>query len=69
VICSESDFRWSLEVIRRHGLEGKLAVLVSPAFGLVDPRELARWMLESGVDARLNLQIHKLIWGPDVKGV
>jgi len=69
VVCSEEDFRWSADVIRRHRLEGRLAVLVSPAAGLVDPKDLARWMLESGLDARLNLQIHKVIWGRDARGV
>jgi len=69
VVCSEEDFRWSADVIRRHGLEGRLTVLLSPATGLVDPKDLARWMLESGLDARLNLQIHKAIWGKDARGV
>ncbi len=69
VVCSESDFRWSLDVIRRHRLEGRLEVLLSPSHGEVDPRDLVRWMLESGVQARLNLQIHKVVWGPDARGV
>jgi 7-carboxy-7-deazaguanine synthase len=69
VICSEEDFRWSLEVVRRHRLPGRVAVLVAPATGQVDPRDLVRWMLESGVEARLNLQLHKLIWGADARGV
>ncbi len=69
VVCSEDDFRWSLDVIRRHGLERRVAVLVSPAVPQVDPRDLARWMLESGVEARLNLQLHKIVWGADARGV
>ncbi len=69
VVCSEADFRWSLDVIRRHRLEGRVEVLLSPSHGQVDPRDLARWMLESGVRARLNLQIHKVVWGPDARGV
>ncbi|HTN53275.1 MAG TPA: radical SAM protein [Anaeromyxobacter sp.] len=69
VVCSEADFRWSLEVVRRHRLEGRVHVLFSPAWGQVVPRELARWMLEAGLDARLSLQVHKVIWGPDVHGV
>jgi 7-carboxy-7-deazaguanine synthase len=35
----------------------------------VDPKDLARWMLQSGLDARLSLQIHKVIWGPQARGV
>jgi 7-carboxy-7-deazaguanine synthase len=69
VICSEDDWRWSLDVIRRHGLDRRCAVLVSPAWGDVDPKDLARWILESGVEARMNLQLHKVIWGPQTRGV
>ncbi len=69
VVCSEEDFRWSAEVIRRHRLEGRVAVLLSPSHGQVDARDLARWLLESGLDARLSLQIHKVIWGAEARGV
>jgi 7-carboxy-7-deazaguanine synthase len=69
VVCSEEDWRWSLEVIRRHELDRRCAVLVSPAWGAVEPRDLARWILEAGVEARLNLQLHKIVWGPTTRGV
>ena len=69
VVTSEEDFRWSLDVVRRHRLEGRVAVLFSPVHGRVAPRDLARWMLESGVGGRLNLQLHKIVWGPDRRGV
>jgi 7-carboxy-7-deazaguanine synthase len=69
VVSSEADFRWSLEVIRSQGLEGRVTVLVGPVLGRVEPRDLARWILESGVAARLNLQLHKVVWGPEARGV
>ncbi|HYS79775.1 MAG TPA: radical SAM protein [Anaeromyxobacteraceae bacterium] len=69
VVCSEDDWRFSLDVIRRHRLAGRVTLLVSPVHGAVDPRELARWLLESGVEARLNLQLHKIVWGPEARGV
>jgi 7-carboxy-7-deazaguanine synthase len=69
VVCSEDDFRWSLDVIRRHRLEGRLELLLSPVHGKVDPKDLARWILEAGLQARLNLQLHKVIWGPQARGV
>lgn len=69
VVDSEADWRWSLDVIRRHDLTRKVAVLVSPVAGKVEPRELARWILESGVEARLNLQLHKIVWGSEARGV
>ncbi len=69
VVCSEEDFRWSERIVRDHRLSGRVEVLFSPAWGKVEPRDLARWLLESGLDARLSLQIHKVVWGPDVRGV
>jgi 7-carboxy-7-deazaguanine synthase len=69
VVSSEADFRWSLEVIRRQRLEGRVTVLVGPVLGRVEPRDLARWILESGVAARLNLQLHKVVWGAEARGV
>jgi 7-carboxy-7-deazaguanine synthase len=69
VVSSEADFRWSLDVIRSQGLEGRVTVLVGPVLGRVEPRDLARWILESGVAARMNLQLHKLVWGAEARGV
>lgn len=69
VVCSEEDFHWSLDVIRSQRLEGRVELLLSPSHGQVDPRDLVRWMLESGVRARLNLQLHKVVWGADARGV
>ena len=69
VVCSEEDFRWSERIVRDHRLTGRVEVLFSPAWGKVDPKDLARWLLESGLDARLSLQIHKVVWGPGTRGV
>ena len=69
VLVSEDDWRWSLDVIRRHRLEGRVTLLVSPVHGAVAASDVARWILESGVEARLNLQLHKVVWGPDARGV
>lgn len=69
VLCSEEDFHWSAEVIRRFELERQVPVLLSPVFGRVEPRDLVRWLLESGLNARVHLQIHKFIWSPNTRGV
>ena len=82
VISSRKDYEFAREFTRRHDLVGRLnAILFSPAFSknasgardasncLLDPRQLAEWMLEDNVPARLGLQIHKLIWDPALKGV
>ncbi len=69
VVTSEEDFRWSAEVIRAQRLEGRCAILFSPVWGSVEPRALAAWLLASGLDARLSLQIHKVLWGAEARGV
>lgn len=70
VIAGEEDFRWSAGVVRRLGLEGKVgALLFSPVHGQVEPRSLAGWLLASGIDGRLQLQLHKIVWGDGVRGV
>jgi len=69
VVCGEDDFRWAVEVIDRLGLWGRVPVLFSPSFGEVAPQDLARWLLASERPARLQLQMHKIIWGAEARGV
>jgi len=69
VLSSEEDYRFAREVIRKYGTEGPFKVLFSPAFGLLPPERLAGWMVGDAIDARFQLQIHKLVWGPDRRGV
>ncbi|HSM92503.1 MAG TPA: radical SAM protein [Anaeromyxobacteraceae bacterium] len=69
VVTSEADFRWSADVIRSRRLEGRCAILFSAVWGSVDPKDLAAWLLASGLEARLSLQIHKVLWGADTRGV
>jgi len=69
VICSRADFDWSARLVRDLELEGRFPLLFSPSFGVVDPRDLSAWLLASGIKARLNLQIHKFIWGAEARGV
>ena len=45
------------------------AVLMSPVHGVLDPRALAEWMLEDRLPARLQLQLHKIVWTPSTRGV
>ena len=63
VVSSHDDFDWAVSQLDRLGLWGKVPVLFSPAFGEVAPQDLAQWVLQSGKPARLQLQLHKLIWG------
>lgn len=70
VIKERADFDYALAVIEKYRLEQRApSVLMSPVWGAVEWKDLAEWMLQSGVRARLQLQMHKLIWGPDTKGV
>jgi 7-carboxy-7-deazaguanine synthase len=82
VLASRRDYEFARDFMREHDLSSKVAfVILSPAFRkdatgardashcLLDPRDLAEWMLADGLNARLGLQIHKFIWEPSMKGV
>jgi 7-carboxy-7-deazaguanine synthase len=82
VLSSRVDYDFAREFTARHNLAERVnAVLFSPAFRkdatgardsshcLLDPQELAEWMIADNVPARLGLQLHKFIWDPAVKGV
>jgi 7-carboxy-7-deazaguanine synthase len=63
VICDRADYEWSRDCIERLGLAGKANVLFSPSAGQLAPRELADWILADRLPVRLQLQLHKLLWG------
>ena len=70
VIADENDWLYAKNVIAKYDLENRtVAVLISPAWGLVDLQQLANWVSSSGLKTRMQLQLHKYIWGPEVKGV
>ncbi|MGK7295341.1 MAG: 7-carboxy-7-deazaguanine synthase QueE, partial [Candidatus Wenzhouxiangella sp. M2_3B_020] len=62
VIAGRKDFDWAVDTVREHRLE-RWDVLLSPVWETLAPADLADWLLESGLDARLQLQMHKLLWG------
>ncbi|MHB0970418.1 MAG: 7-carboxy-7-deazaguanine synthase QueE [Thermoanaerobaculia bacterium] len=68
VIADRRDYEWARDVVRARDL-GRWEVLFSPVWGVFELKDLAEWMLEDAVPARLQIQLHKLVWGPDVKGV
>lgn len=67
VLTDEADYLWAREQVREHRLTRRCAVLFSPAWGRLDAARLAGWMLRDGLEARLQVQLHKLLWG-DEKG-
>jgi 7-carboxy-7-deazaguanine synthase len=69
VITSRIDYEWSKDIIHKYGLIKKCHLLISPASGILSPEDLARWMLEDRLEARLNLQLHKYIFDSERKGI
>jgi 7-carboxy-7-deazaguanine synthase len=70
VIANRCDWEFAQEVIARYDLiKATKAVLISPAWAEIDLKELADWIASSGLEIRLQLQLHKYIWGPEARGV
>ena len=70
VIADATDWEFAKTVIAERQLENRAqAILVSPAWDQIDLQELADWIVQSGLNVRMQLQLHKYIWGPDVHGV
>lgn len=63
VVCSRADFDWALREIDSKALETVCGINISPAAGLVSDEEAASWVLHGGKALRLNLQLHKMLWG------
>ena len=70
VIGSREDYDWSREQVGRYALTQRCgAVLFSPIFGRIDPREIVEWILADKLPVRFQLQMHKFIWTPTKRGV
>ena len=63
VICDRADYEWSRALLREHALPGGAMVLFSPSHGQLAARQLADWILEDRLPVRLQVQLHKLLWG------
>jgi 7-carboxy-7-deazaguanine synthase len=70
VIKDRADYEYAREALARHALDRRCAaVLFSPVHGVMHPKELSEWILEDKLPVRLQMQIHKHIWGAEVRGV
>lgn len=69
VLQDRRDYDWAKDILQRFHLTNRCPVLFSPVFGTLDPRQLAEWLLEDRLAVRLQLQLHKHIWAPDMRGV
>jgi 7-carboxy-7-deazaguanine synthase len=65
VICDRADYEWARERIREHGLAGRIAILFSPSHGQQAAAELAEWILADRLPVRLQIQLHKILWGDE----
>lgn len=65
VIADRGDYEWTLKTIREHGLEDRVKLLISTAFGMIDTAQVVAWMLDDKLRGRFQLQLHKYIWPPD----
>lgn len=75
VVADQADYEWARDVIRERGLDERVrsgginALLISPVWGKIDNEALSSWILEDRLPVRFQIQLHKLIWGPDTIGV
>ena len=69
VLCGEADYAWARAWCEARGLPDRLDVLFSPAWGSLDPAWLAERIVADRLSVRFQLQLHKLVWGPDQRGV
>jgi 7-carboxy-7-deazaguanine synthase len=70
VVNDRGDYEYARDVISRHGLAARAAAIhLSPVHGVLDARTLSEWVLADRLPARVQLQIHKFIWDPSMRGV
>jgi 7-carboxy-7-deazaguanine synthase len=75
VVRDRPDYEWARDAIRDRALDTRVeagalrALLMSPVWGEIDLEELASWILADGLPVRFQVQVHKLIWGPEASGV
>ncbi|HVY48691.1 MAG TPA: radical SAM protein [Minicystis sp.] len=70
VLAGRADYAWMRDVVRERALDRRgVALLASCVFGRLSPRDLVAWVLEDALPVRVQLQMHKVIWGADAQGV
>jgi 7-carboxy-7-deazaguanine synthase len=69
VLTGRKDFDWALAFVSEYNINSICTVLFSPVHGMLESGSLAEWILECNAPVRLGLQLHKIIWGVDARGV
>ena len=65
VICSRADYDWSKQFVAEHELGKRCSIIFSPSFKQVNPAELAEWVLTDQLNVRVQVQLHKILWGDE----
>ncbi|HZY10903.1 MAG TPA: radical SAM protein [Bacteroidota bacterium] len=69
VIGAKEDYEWSKQMIREYKIGERCPILMSVVFGELEPLQLVEWILEDKLNVRFQLQMHKYMWSPEMKGV
>lgn len=69
VLSSCNDYEWAKSMISEYHLDEVATILMSPVYGTIQPSEIASRIIEDRLNVRLQLQLHKYIWGPEARGV
>jgi 7-carboxy-7-deazaguanine synthase len=65
VLVDEADYHWAVDIVSRYRLAERCTVLFSSAHGQLQPRDLAEWILRDGLPVRMQIQLHKFLWGEE----
>ena len=69
VIGNREDFDWAKDRITEYSMDKICTLLFSPTFGEINPQQIVEWILAENLPVRMHLQMHKMIWSPEEKGV
>ncbi len=69
VLAGRGDYEWARDVILEHRIDRRCTVHLSPVWDALDPADLASWVLEDRLTARVSVQLHKTLWGAEKRGV
>lgn len=69
VLADRADYDWARGMLVRHDMASRCSLIFSPAFDSLDLRQLAEWILADKLPVRFQIQLHKYIWAPDMRGV